>query len=293
MVYWSHIFRLSVPGGHTTDRRIIFMWQVIDRKRLKADMKQLLRTAQVPAKAMTALYLLLIMGLDLADVTAGGMVSGLLGTFVSVLTSLVAMVLSAGFVLYCMAVRRGQRAEFLTLFDGFSFVGKVIGLNIVIGVFTFLWSLLFVIPGIIASYRYRFALYNLYENPGIGIMEALEMSKQQTVGYKSQLFVLDLTYFGWAVLASLPAAALEWSVSYQTISQAASMSTPAAVAAILTVSAIQWVVVIDLWNILVSLFYLPVYQCTELGYFDIAKETSGVGFGAAPRKEGPDGLGGL
>lgn len=100
------------------------------------------------------------------------------------------MVLSAGFVLYCMAVRRGQRAEFLTLFDGFSFVGKVIGLNIVIGVFTFLWSLLFVIPGIIASYRYRFALYNLYENPGIGIMEALDMSKQQTVGYKSQLFVL-------------------------------------------------------------------------------------------------------
>ena len=43
------------------------MWQVIDRKRLKADMKQLLRTAQVPAKAMTAQYLLLIMGLDLAD----------------------------------------------------------------------------------------------------------------------------------------------------------------------------------------------------------------------------------
>ncbi len=293
MVYWSHIFRLSVPGGHTTDRRIIFMWQVIDRKRLKADMKQLLRTAQVPAKAMTALYLLLIMGLDLADVTAGGMVSGLLGTFVSVLTSLVAMVLSAGFVLYCMAVRRGQRAEFLTLFDGFSFVGKVIGLNIVIGVFTFLWSLLFVIPGIIASYRYRFALYNLYENPGIGIMEALEMSKQQTVGYKSQLFVLDLTYFGWAVLASLPAAALEWSVSYQTISQAASMSTPAAVAALLSITSLAWTVLIGVWSTAVALFYLPVYQCTELGYFDIAKETSGVGFGAAPRKEGPDGLGGL
>ena len=72
------------------------MWQVIDRKRLKADMKQLLRTAQAPAKAMTALYLLLVMGLDLADVAAGGMGSGLLGTFVSVLTSLVAMVLSAG-----------------------------------------------------------------------------------------------------------------------------------------------------------------------------------------------------
>ncbi|MGI5987837.1 MAG: DUF975 family protein [Dysosmobacter sp.] len=269
------------------------MWQVIDRKRLKADMKQLLRTAQVPAKAMTALYLLLIMGLDLADVASGGMGSGLLGTFVSVLAGLVAMVLSAGFVLYCMTVRRGQRAEFLTLFDGFSFVGKVIGLSIVISVFTFLWSLLLVVPGIIASYRYRFALYNLYENPGIGIMEALDMSKQQTVGYKSQLFVLDLTYVGWTLLASVPAVVLEWSVSYQTISQAASMSTPAAVAAIVAVSSIKWIVLIDLWSCVVSLFYLPVYQCTELGYFDIAKETSGIGLGASPRKQSPDGLGGL
>ena len=50
------------------------------------------------------------------------------------------MVLAAGFVLYCMAVRRGERAEYLTLFDGFSFVGKVILLNIVIYLFTFLWS---------------------------------------------------------------------------------------------------------------------------------------------------------
>lgn len=269
------------------------MWQVIDRKRLKADMKQLLRTAQVSAKAMTGLYLLLIMGLDLADVTAGGMGSGLLGTFVTVLTGLVAMVLSAGFVLYCMAVRRGQRAEYLTLFDGFSFVGKVIGLNIVIGIFTFLWSLLLVVPGIIASYRYRFALYNLYENPGIGIMEALDMSKQQTVGYKSQLFVLDLTYVGWALLASVPAVVLEWSVSYQTIAQAASIPSPAAVAAIVAVSSIKWVLLIDLWSSVVALFYLPVYQCTELGYFDIAKETSGIGLGAASRKESPDGLGGL
>ena len=82
-------------------------------------------------------------------------------------------------------------------------MGKVILLNIVIYLFTFFWSLLFVIPGIIAAYRYRFALYNLYENPGIGVMEALNMSKQQTLGYKGQLFMLDLSYIGWLLLASL------------------------------------------------------------------------------------------
>lgn len=40
------------------------------------------------------------------------------------------------------------------------------------------------------------------------------------------------------------------------------------------------------WPLLVALFYLPVYQCTELGYFDTAKHTSGVGEGAAPKDPG-------
>ena len=199
-----------------------------------------------------------------------------------------------------MAIRRDERAEFPTLFDGFSFVGKVIGLNIVIMVFTFLWSMLFVIPGIVAAYRYRFALYNLYENPGIGVMEALDMSKRQTTGYKMQLFMLDLSYFGWTFLAALPAALLEWCVSYQelcAILGAGSVS--AFVTSLLALPDLTWILIIDLWSLAVSLFYLPAYQCTELGYFDIAKSTSGVGFGAEPpRQDGwngrthPDDLGG-
>ena len=175
------------------------MAQLIDRKHLKQEMKELLRSAQVSPRGMTCLYLALVLVLNLADSFMGLMNPGLLGTFISILTGLMSMVLASGFVMYCMAIRRGERAEYLTLFDGFSFVGKVILLNIVIYLFTFFWSLLFVIPGIIAAYRYRFALYNLYENPGIGVMEALNMSKQQTLGYKGQLFMLDLSYIGWVL----------------------------------------------------------------------------------------------
>ena len=68
----------------------------------------------------------------------------------------------------------------------------------------FLWSLLFIIPGIIAGYRYRFALYNLCENPEMGVMEALNMSKAQTRGHKWELFVLDLSFLGWELLCTLP-----------------------------------------------------------------------------------------
>lgn len=281
------------------------MASLIDRKQLKSDMKALLADAQVSPKAMTALYLGLTLVLNLVDSFAGG--SGLLSTFLSILTSLLGLVLGSGFALYCMAVRRGERAEFLTLFDGFSFVGKLIGLNIIMYLFIALWSMLFVIPGIIAAYRYRFALYNLYENPGIGIMEALNMSKRQTLGYKSQLFLLDLSYLGWGLLASVP------SLIYSSLlSQEVLMETMnSAVFGISTISAVSagglstavlpiwvWTLLMGLWQLAVAIFYLPVYQCVELGYFEVAKSTSGVGEGASPRSQnpwssGPDNMGGF
>ena len=45
---------------------------------------------------------------------------------------------------YCMDIRRRERSEYAVLFDGFSFTGKIIALNIVINLFVFLWSMLFV-----------------------------------------------------------------------------------------------------------------------------------------------------
>ena len=70
-------------------------------------------------------------------------------------------------------------------------------------IFIFLWTLLFIIPGFIAAYRYRFAVYNLCENPDMGVMEAINMSKAQTAGFKWQLFVLDLSFIGWRILSGL------------------------------------------------------------------------------------------
>ena len=120
------------------------MAAIVDRRRLKEETRELLRTAQVSSRGMTALYLGILVVLSLVNsLTSSAGSGGILSTFVSILTNLMSAVLAAGFVMYCMAIRQGQRAEYLTLFDGFSFVGKVIGLNILIAVFTFLWSLLY------------------------------------------------------------------------------------------------------------------------------------------------------
>ena len=277
--------------------------ELIDRKRLKEEVRELLSGAQVSPKAMTALYGLLLLFLNMVSAFAGD--AGVLSTFVSILTGLLSIVLGAGFTLYCMAIRRNERAEYLTLFDGFSFVGKLIALTIVTYAFIWLWSMLFIIPGIIAAYRYRFAPYNLYENPGISVMEALDMSKRQTMGYKGQIFTLDLSYLGWTLLASLPVMAETGMMYYGLLSSAytymsgAAASTAADLTVYTALPAWLWTLIAGLWSTAVSPFYLPNYHCVELGYFETAKRTSGVGEGAEPPAinawggSGPDGLGGL
>ena len=266
------------------------MAELIDRKRLKAETRELLGTARVSPRGMTALYLGLAMALSTLDYLAGGGNAVLernpVGIFTYVLTTLLTAVLGAGFSLYCMAVRRGERAECLTLFDGFSFVGKLIALNVVESLLIILWSMLFVIPGIVAAYRYRFALYNLYENPGIGVMEALDMSKRQTWGYKSQIFALDWSYFGWLMLASLPLLAMLF-LLYRLVFQIVTGPMPNLTAEELVAQALvlpvwAWSLISSMFSLAVGLFYVPNRECVELGYFETAKRTSGVGWNAAP-----------
>ncbi len=267
------------------------IFEKIDRPQRKQEAAELLRTAQVSPKGMTALYLALVLVLDLISSFGG---NGFLGIFVTILAALLSSVLGAGFILYCMAIRRGERAEYLTLFDGFSFVGKLIALDLLMTLFIFLWSMLFIIPGIIAAYRYSFAMYNLYENPGIGVIEALEMSKRQTLGYKSQLFMLALSYFGWTLLASFPTTLLGQAAA-RAVTEEFLYGVPAPTAyfgvPILVLSLLA-----NVWYLAVAVFYLPNYACVQLSYFETAKRTSGVGEGVEPIPpwggwDAPDGLG--
>ena len=198
---------------------------MLNRIELKSNAKAITKSARVSAYQMTLLYLVIRFVLGLADnyvsadegtwVEIGDMqfqVQSLFHhaafptpvvVFVSVLVWLLGCVLAAGYVLYHQGVRRGEEMPISSLFDGFGFVGKIVLLNLVMTVFVALWSMLFIIPGIIAGYRYRFALYNLCENPELGVMDALNISKAQTKGYKLDLFVLDLTFIGWSLLCGL------------------------------------------------------------------------------------------
>lgn len=162
----------------------------LDTGAIKAESRSLLRTGEVNPFRMTLFYLLITLVLNTINSGVSYMIDSAGGftvlsfSFVSILVGLVALVLNAGYYCYCFGILRREEMPYESLFDAFPFAGKVILLSIVEGVFIFLWSMLFVIPGIIAAYRYSFAMLNLCENPELGVMEALNLSKQQTNGYK-------------------------------------------------------------------------------------------------------------
>ena len=204
---------------------------VLDRGSLKRESKMLLKTAQVSPYLFTLVLLAIMLvingisdyvqmddefayvyslrfDMDLSFLALHRAFPAFAVWFVSIVCTLLGVVLNVGASLYHLGIRRGEEMPFVTLFDGFAFAGKVILLFIVQYIFILLWTFLLVIPGIVAAYRYRFAMLNLCENPEIGVMEALSMSKAQTLGFKGQLFVLDLSFIGWYLLSGLTAGIL-------------------------------------------------------------------------------------
>lgn len=70
------------------------------------------------------------------------------------------------------------------------------------GLFTFLWSLLLIIPGIVKAYEYRMIPFLLAENPNMDRREAFARSRDLMMGNKGDAFVLDLSFIGWYFLSS-------------------------------------------------------------------------------------------
>ena len=96
-----------------------------------------------------------------------------------------------------------QPVKFSDFIDGFSLWGRGILGGLWIYLWTFLWALLFIIPGIIKSYAYSQTLYLLAEYPELSVTKAMKVSIEITKGKKGSLFIMDLSFIGWAILAAL------------------------------------------------------------------------------------------
>ncbi|MEA5058766.1 MAG: DUF975 family protein, partial [Candidatus Pelethousia sp.] len=85
---------------------------------------------------------------------------------------------------YYIGLMGGESPEFGILFSRFHIFLKALGLRLYMGLFIFLWSLLFIIPGIIAAYRYAMAPYLMAQYPEKGIVECVQDSKALMNGHK-------------------------------------------------------------------------------------------------------------
>ena len=97
-----------------------------------------------------------------------------------------------------------SKPSFGDAFSGFKVkYGRNIGTILLVGIKTVLWTLLFIIPGIIKTYEYAIIPYILADDPEISSKDAFKKAKQMMKGNKWRLFKLEFSFIGWAVLCVL------------------------------------------------------------------------------------------
>ncbi len=145
--------------------------------------------------------------IDLADSV------GIIGFFMAMITAMViGVAIIALAIFFLNPLQVGTKRYFLMASDGdadlrqlgYSFTHNY--LNIVknmflMGLFIFLWSLLFVIPGIVKAYSYRMIPYLMAEDSNLSFTEAKELSRRMMDGHKWNTFILDLSFIPWHILA--------------------------------------------------------------------------------------------
>ena len=128
----------------------------------------------------------------------------LLGSIIAVCVAIFFInILSVGLKKMFLRARITRKADIGDLFGMFSSYGSVMKTMFFYDLYVWLWSLLFIIPGIIKSYSYYMVPYILAENPNISTDRAFEISKKTMDGEKGKAFYMHLSFIGWYLLGVL------------------------------------------------------------------------------------------
>ena len=184
----------------------------MSRKALKMDAKEAMREALVSPYMVTIILGVITLVLSVVqgflDIWQGMIENaGAYGAFAasSIIFMIISFILSTiiqfGYQSYCLKVaNRDQTMSYGDLFGSAKYLLKALGLTLMMGLFTVLWTLLFIIPGIIAAYSYSQAIFIMVENPDKGVMQCIRESKEMMVGHKWEYFVLELSFILWQLL---------------------------------------------------------------------------------------------
>lgn len=105
--------------------------------------------------------------------------------------------------MFLKQTRTGEKMDIGDIFNGFrDDFSNTFLIGLMTFVFTFLWSLLFVIPGIVKSYSYSMAMYVKVDHPDYDWKQCIDESQRMMQGHKGELFVLDLSFLGWMIIGA-------------------------------------------------------------------------------------------
>lgn len=130
-------------------------------------------------------------------------VFGFVPGWVSLLSFLVTIPLSYGLTITFLKAARNINPDPKHLFGGFNDFSRVLTTGLLMLLYICLWSILLIIPGLVAGYSYRMCFFILHDDPNISASDALKLSKRMMDGNKSRLLFLDLSFIGWVVLGIL------------------------------------------------------------------------------------------
>ena len=118
----------------------------------------------------------------------------------SIVQLIIGGVVQLGYCRYLLDLHDGAEGEVMDLFSEFYRFADGFCLVLLRTLFTFLWTLLFIIPGFIAAYRYAMSPFIMAENPGMTARETLRASSDMMQGHKWRLFCLTFSFMGWVML---------------------------------------------------------------------------------------------
>jgi uncharacterized membrane protein len=133
-------------------------------------------------------------------------------TIAMIITGIYSLLVTGAFTYgiskYGLKISRGENASTYDIFDGFTMIFKTLGLALYITIKVLLWSLLFIIPGIVAAFRYALSFYVMVDNPSYSISQCVEESKARMQGNKGKMVLLNLSFIGWIFVTTFAAMAL-------------------------------------------------------------------------------------
>ncbi len=143
-----------------------------------------------------------------------------IGPFMCIFGIASTVLFAFGITSYFLKTSRNEEVSYKELFSKTNLWFAFIAITFFVGLFVTLWSILFVIPGIIATFAYKMVYYIKLDNPDMSTFEVIKKSKELMRGHKLDFFILQLSFIGWIILGVFTLGILYiWLIPYMAVSE--------------------------------------------------------------------------